>query len=60
MTQLYYARTYAVTTQNQPLFESLLKQIEEASLDILPEARLANVVAKQKARKLLSQENELF
>ncbi len=60
MTQLYYARTYAVTTQNRPLFESLLKQIEEASLDILPEARLANVVAKQKARKLLSQENELF
>jgi tetratricopeptide (TPR) repeat protein len=60
MTQLYYARTYAVATQDQPLFESLLKQVEEASPDILPEARLANIVAKQKARRLLAQENELF
>jgi tetratricopeptide (TPR) repeat protein len=60
MTQLYYARTYAVATQDQPLFESLLKQVEEASLDILPEARLANVIAKKKARKLLAQSNELF
>jgi tetratricopeptide (TPR) repeat protein len=60
MTQLYYARTYAVATQDQQLFESLLKQVEEASPDILPEARLANVIAKQKARKLLAQSNELF
>jgi tetratricopeptide (TPR) repeat protein len=60
MTQLYYAKTYAVATQNQQLFELLLKQIEDASLDILPEARLANVIAKQKARRLLAQENELF
>ena len=60
MTQLYYAKTYAVATQDQQLFESLLKQIEDASLDILPEARLANVIAKKKARRLLSQESELF
>jgi tetratricopeptide (TPR) repeat protein len=60
MTQLYYARTYAVATQDQPLFELLLKKVEEASPDILPEARLANIVAKKKARKLLAQESELF
>ena len=60
MTQLYYAKTYAVATQDQELFESLLKQIEDASLDILPEARLANVIAKQKARRLLAQKEELF
>ena len=60
MTQLYYAKTYAVATQDQPLFESLLKQVEDASPDILPEARLANVIAKQKGRKLLAQKNELF
>ncbi|MCX6122759.1 MAG: TRAP transporter TatT component family protein [Ignavibacteriales bacterium] len=60
MTQLYYARTYAVSTQDQPLFESLLKQVEDASIDDVPEIRLANVVAKQKARKLLAQESELF
>jgi hypothetical protein len=60
MTQLYYARTYAVATQDQPLFESLLKQVEDASIDDVPEIRLANVIAKKKARKLLAQENELF
>jgi tetratricopeptide (TPR) repeat protein len=60
MTQLYYARTYAVATQDQPLFESLLKQVEDASIDDVPEIRLANVIAKQKARKLLAQESELF
>jgi len=60
MTQLYYAKAYAVNTQDQSLFELLLKQVEDASIDDVPEIRLANVVAKQKARKLLAQENELF
>jgi hypothetical protein len=60
MTQLYYAKAYAVTTLDQPLFESLLKQIEDASVDDVPEIRLANVVAKQKARKLLTQAGDLF
>ena len=60
MTQLYYAKTYAVATQDQPLFESLLKQVEDASIDDAPEIRLANVIAKQKALKLLAIENELF
>jgi tetratricopeptide (TPR) repeat protein len=60
MTQLYYAKVYAVNALDQSLFESLLKQVEEASVDDIPEIRLANVVAKQKARRLLAQENELF
>jgi hypothetical protein len=42
------------------LFKSLLKQVENASIDDVPEIRLANVIAKQKARRLLAQENELF
>jgi hypothetical protein len=60
MTQLFYAKVYAVNTLDQPLFESLLKQVEDASIDEIPEIRLANVIAKQKARRLLVQENELF
>ena len=55
MTQLYYAKTYAVAVQDQQLFESLLKQIEDFPLDTCPEARLANAIAKQKAQKLLAQ-----
>lgn len=60
LTQYYYAKSYAVQVQDQQLFESLLKQVEDTPLDDLPEARLANVVAKQKARKLLARENDLF
>ncbi|MFH0990311.1 MAG: TRAP transporter TatT component family protein [bacterium] len=57
---VYYAKTYAVQVQDQELFLSLLKKVEEASPDILPEARLPNSVAKHKARVLSTRVNELF
>ncbi|MDE3059337.1 MAG: TRAP transporter TatT component family protein [Bacteroidota bacterium] len=57
---VYYARSYAVQVQNQQLFESLLKTVEDAPIDILPEQRLVNAVAKKKARLLLAKESELF
>jgi hypothetical protein len=60
LTQLYYAKMYAVQIQDQQLFQSLLKQIIDAPMDILPDARLANVLAKQKAQRLLARENDLF
>jgi hypothetical protein len=60
LTYVYYARTYAVQTQNQELFESLLKKVDDASLDILPEARLSNAIAKKKARLLREHLNDLF
>ena len=60
MTYVYYARSYAVQTQNEQLFNELLTKVESASLDILPEFRLANAFAKQKARRLLSNQSELF
>jgi hypothetical protein len=60
LTYVYYAKTYAVQTQNQELFESLLKKVDDASADILPEARLSNAVAKQKARILRGHLNDLF
>ena len=60
MTYVYYARSYAVQTQNEQLFNELLTKVENASLDILPEFRLANAFAKQKARRLLSNQSELF
>ncbi len=60
LADLYYAQTYAVQIQDKELFESLLKKIEDAPIDILPEARLANAIAKRKARILASKENDLF
>jgi len=60
MTYVYFARSYAVQTQNQELFDSLLTRVDTTSLDILPEARLSNAIAKQKALLLRSKEEQLF
>jgi tetratricopeptide (TPR) repeat protein len=60
LTFVYYAKTYAVQTQDQELFESLLQKVDDASLDILPAARLSNAIAKKKAALLRSHINDLF
>jgi tetratricopeptide (TPR) repeat protein len=60
MTQLYYAKSYAVQIMDQELFVKLLKEVEDADIEALPEVRLPNAVAKQKARRLLSQAADIF
>lgn len=60
MSYVYYARTYAVQIQDQNLFEELISKVDEASIDILPEARLSNAIAKKKAEKLRNQLIDLF
>jgi hypothetical protein len=60
MTYVYYARSYAVQTQNRELFEQCLTTVDSASLDLLPEARLSNAIAKRKARILRTKADELF
>lgn len=60
MTYVYYAQSYAVQTLNDSLFEQLLAKVDEASLEILPSFRLANAIAKKKAKLLLEQKAELF
>jgi hypothetical protein len=46
--------------QDSALFGRLLSAVDTASVDILPEARLSNVVAKKKAALLRGRINELF
>lgn len=60
MTQMLYAKTYAVQTQNRELFERLLKIVLATPGDVLPEQRLANEVAKLKAQNLLEAADDLF
>jgi hypothetical protein len=60
LTYVFYAQYYAVGIADQELFESLLKKVEEAPNDILPEQNLANMIAKQKAKALLGRTSELF
>lgn len=55
-----YAKTYAVQNQDRNLFKAQLKKVLEASVDVLPEQRLANQIAKRKATILLGEIDELF
>jgi tetratricopeptide (TPR) repeat protein len=60
MTYVYYARSVAVQTQDEALFDELLTKVIQAPADALPAARLANQVAKKKAESLLSRKQEIF
>ena len=60
MTYVFYAKTYAVETQDERLFESLLDHVVTASPDVLPEQRLANAVAKKQAREALARKGDFF
>ncbi|MDE0026865.1 MAG: TRAP transporter TatT component family protein [Spirochaetaceae bacterium] len=60
MTHVLYAATYAVQVQDRALFESLLDEVRGADLDLLPERRLANAVAQQRAGRLARAVDELF
>lgn len=60
MTHVYMARYYAAKTLDENAFDRYLKHVEEASLEILPEVRLLNAIAKKKAALLKKQKSELF
>ncbi|MDA0986549.1 MAG: TRAP transporter TatT component family protein [Bacteroidetes bacterium] len=60
LTNIYFAKSYAVQTQNKELFTSLLDNTISASIDLLPEYRLINAIAKKKAKILLENKEELF
>ncbi len=60
MTLVFYAKTYAVQTQDEPLFRELLMRVINTPLTVLPEQRLANVVAKKRARELLARVSDFF
>jgi hypothetical protein len=60
MTYVFYAKTYAVEMQDERLFEDLLNHVIRAPADVLPEQRLANAVAKKRARETLARKGDYF
>jgi hypothetical protein len=60
MTYVYYARSNAVQTQDRELFDKCLTIVDTTSIDVLPEARLSNAIAKRKAQLLRAKADELF
>lgn len=57
--QLNFARTWAVNNNDRELYVSLLHEVMEAG-DTLPEARLANKIARRRAARSLQRTDELF
>jgi len=54
------ARVYAVTANNKALFEKTLIEVLRAKPDIWPEFRLANEIAKARARRYWKMRGDLF
>ncbi|MCZ6681009.1 MAG: TRAP transporter TatT component family protein [Candidatus Poribacteria bacterium] len=60
ISKLFLARYYAYPTQNRALYRKALQEIRDASIDIFPEQRIANAVAKARAERWLAQIDDLF
>jgi len=60
LTQVYFARSVALQTLDEQLFDDLLTEVDSASVDIRPEARLPNVIAKNKAKRLRESKSDYF
>ena len=60
ITPYFYARTYCVFTQDKKCFDANLKRVLDAPGDIHPGQRLANVLAKKKAERLLKRRADFF
>ena len=54
------AQLYATKVGNKALFQKVLQEVVDASVDVLPAARLPNLIAKRKAARLLKRMAELF
>jgi TRAP transporter T-component len=60
LSYIYYAKYYAIKTLDEELFNQLLDKVMTTPVDVLPEYRLLNVIAKEKARGLLSKKADIF
>jgi hypothetical protein len=60
MVDVVFARTYAVATKNRALFRKTLQRVLQADPTRWPERRLANEMAKAKARTYLAAEERIF
>ena len=60
LSYIYYVKYYAIKTLNEELFDQLIDKVLTTPVDVLPEYRLLNVIAKEKAQGLLNKKADLF
>ncbi len=58
--KVMYARYYLAAIKDREGYKRVLNEVLDTPDDILPEARLANIMAKKKARLYLDQMDEIF
>lgn len=58
--KVLYAQFYCVQAQDHPLFLKLINEVLTADPNILPEQRLANILAQQRAQIILDRSSALF
>lgn len=57
---VYYAKYYAMKVLDEEKFDELIDHVLKADLNILPEYKLINQIAKQKALQLKQEKEEIF
>lgn len=60
MAKVLFAEHYARRVRDRTLFEETLQQVLAAPVDEVPELTLSNVMAQEKARRMLEQADEYF
>ena len=60
MARFLLARYYCVPVQNREMFERTLEEVISAPPDLFPEQRLANELAKRRAKRWLERADKLF
>lgn len=58
--KVLYAQFYCVQAQDQAMFFRLLNEVIAGDPNVLPEQRLANILAQQRAQTLLDRSSEYF
>jgi len=60
LSYIYYVKYYAVKTLDEELFDRLIDKVVTTPVDVLPQYRLLNVIAKEKAQDLISKKADIF
>jgi tetratricopeptide (TPR) repeat protein len=60
LAKVIFARFYAVVIQDRPLFEKTLKEVLDTPASVYPDFRLANELAKRRAKRYLAHVEDYF
>lgn len=60
LAHVFYARYFLVNLPDQDRFRAVLSYVMETDVNVMPEASLANAIAKEKAKWLLEHQNVFF